>query len=650
MKKVISLFLAAVMVTAMLVVPSTAAQSNVDANVDYFATAPTLDGVISAEEWGASTVTVKGSEAQGIDATAVNALNTYIQLESGYEAYADQLEYTLWLRWDNDNFYIGAQVKDPDGYNLKSGNANIWNGDCLQFRVDKYGPNSAMSYADKTYDYKTTPFDSVTYKTPWSFQGETINAGVGQVNGMSAPSAYEMQNKFKMKTVGIGLTKAANPGDTTTYEVQVPWNIIDTNFGTADANILGQYNQVLGMAVCVLNASAQNGDARNGDYNSFLNWGSGITGGQPSATCGGSNAIKLTNINAVDGTTVEGLTEYKGKDVGPVDHVDQYMYADIACTYAQTHTDYFIDSAETGYASTIDICFLGAHPVHPEYTSFGFWVGSGYSCYAGYDYTDKKFMIAGQSGESGFSKGDMYGQSEGTFEWKLGDWHELGIKLVGNTIELYCDTVLVVSATNDKFNMADLIDRQTEEDGTLEDGAQCIFYNISEILFDNWTFAKTNYDIKTKTGDTYFKFTFDTDDEVYNASKCQLLMIQNKFIRTNAACGEVEIDGVPFNVGHNWKLASVSGNNANMKCQYSDDTTVWDNTIYKFPATTIIGDVNSDGVVNSKDVTRLLQYLAEWDVVADLAAADANADTNVNSKDVTRLLQYLAGWDVKLGA
>ena len=60
------------------------------------------------------------------------------------------------------------------------------------------------------------------------------------------------------------------------------------------------------------------------------------------------------------------------------------------------------------------------------------------------------------------------------------------------------------------------------------------------------------------------------------------------------------------------------------------------------------GDVNSDGVVDGKDSTRLLQYLAEWDVEINSAAADCNGDGIVDGKDSTRLLQYLAEWVVTL--
>ena len=58
------------------------------------------------------------------------------------------------------------------------------------------------------------------------------------------------------------------------------------------------------------------------------------------------------------------------------------------------------------------------------------------------------------------------------------------------------------------------------------------------------------------------------------------------------------------------------------------------------------GDINGDEKVNSKDVSRLMQYHAHWDVEVNEPALDVNGDGKLNSKDVTRLMQYLAHWDV----
>ena len=62
----------------------------------------------------------------------------------------------------------------------------------------------------------------------------------------------------------------------------------------------------------------------------------------------------------------------------------------------------------------------------------------------------------------------------------------------------------------------------------------------------------------------------------------------------------------------------------------------------------IPGDINGDGSVNNKDLTRLFQYLSDWDVWVNEAALDVNGDGNVNNKDLTRFFQYLSDWDVQI--
>jgi len=63
---------------------------------------------------------------------------------------------------------------------------------------------------------------------------------------------------------------------------------------------------------------------------------------------------------------------------------------------------------------------------------------------------------------------------------------------------------------------------------------------------------------------------------------------------------------------------------------------------------TIIGDVNSDGVVNNLDRMVLTRYLANWqnytDESIDKVAADVNSDGVVNNLDRMVLTRYLANW------
>lgn len=62
----------------------------------------------------------------------------------------------------------------------------------------------------------------------------------------------------------------------------------------------------------------------------------------------------------------------------------------------------------------------------------------------------------------------------------------------------------------------------------------------------------------------------------------------------------------------------------------------------------IPGDINGDGEVNNKDITRLFQYLSDWDVSVNERALDVNGDGDINNKDLTRLFQYLSDWDVEI--
>lgn len=65
-------------------------------------------------------------------------------------------------------------------------------------------------------------------------------------------------------------------------------------------------------------------------------------------------------------------------------------------------------------------------------------------------------------------------------------------------------------------------------------------------------------------------------------------------------------------------------------------------------STHIPGDINGDGEVNNKDITRLMRYIKYKDVEVVTAALDVNGDGTVNNKDVTRLMRYVKYYDVDI--
>jgi len=70
----------------------------------------------------------------------------------------------------------------------------------------------------------------------------------------------------------------------------------------------------------------------------------------------------------------------------------------------------------------------------------------------------------------------------------------------------------------------------------------------------------------------------------------------------------------------------------------------------------LYGDVNGDEMVDARDLTRLSQYLANYDYETETSTvtiyegADANGDGTVDARDLTRLSRYFAEYDYETGS
>ncbi len=315
MKKLLSLALVAVMLFAVVagVIPANAANAfNIDeVEAKYFDVKPVIDGYISEAEWGAPVVLAEQSNAQTVNGQSPTPNRFFATANGGgYDAASLSMSYMLWLSWDENYFYIGAKVNDPDGHSLRNGRGETWDGDALQVRIDPEGAN-AFSYGEEFY-----PEDSTDHK-PWGSAnvcdllfGYCLNAGgykeawnntPGVNKGMLTNTAYTQSMGFvDMAVAPAGTSYSADTQNgITTYEIAVPWSYIDV-YGAISHEYKpvkngGAIGYEYGMSAVVLNADGASG---GNHYNALLTWGSGIVGIQHTEenyrTCAGSNAVILS--------------------------------------------------------------------------------------------------------------------------------------------------------------------------------------------------------------------------------------------------------------------------------------------------------------------------------------------------------------------
>jgi ribosomal protein L27 len=88
-------------------------------------------------------------------------------------------------------------------------------------------------------------------------------------------------------------------------------------------------------------------------------------------------------------------------------------------------------------------------------------------------------------------------------------------------------------------------------------------------------------------------------------------------------------------------LTAGQGTQVTAETTVDEDTTVYAH--WRLP-----GDINGDGKVNNKDVTRLQKYLKGEAVEVVAFNLDTNGDGNVSNKDLTRLQRFVKGETVEL--
>ena len=131
--------------------------------------------------------------------------------------------------------------------------------------------------------------------------------------------------------------------------------------------------------------------------------------------------------------------------------------------------------------------------------------------------------------------------------------------------------------------------------------------------------------------------------EIYGYTKGVNVVEQNGYFAPAAGCAHEHT----VTIGAVEATTTADGHTGTVYCSDCYAIVTEDQIIPKLAGHTP-GDINDDGKVNNKDLTRLFQYLSDWDVEVNEAALDVNGDSKINNKDLTRLFQYLSDWDVQI--
>ena len=225
---------------------------------------PTIDGVVSLSEWGTATLeNVSYPE------------NTQTDMKT-----SGKMEFSLWTRYNFEGFYLAITTPDNEHWNsnVVADNNSIWNGDCLQVRLDAYGctvDQGKIPTSDRNGNwhssYNEFAFalgnDGNTYAYSWHgvVDHEDISGGNGRY-----VVAHDSTKKL------------------TTYELFIPWEVIL------------QTPPHVGMSVGFSLSVNEGSSADGGGYKNYLEWGSGVMNGRDDNIYG-SNRLNFVSTRATGG-------------------------------------------------------------------------------------------------------------------------------------------------------------------------------------------------------------------------------------------------------------------------------------------------------------------------------------------------------------
>ncbi len=241
MKKIISILLVVATLLTMSSISVFAEEKFATVEALQFAKnhEPTIDGVVNVSEWGAPTV------------ANADETNSVVDLEIP----GSRMEFSMWTRYNFQGFYLAVVAYDDQHCNTKvvSDRNSIWNGDCLQVRLDAYGC---------TVDQKLNP--TANRDGNWHSSYNEFAFALGDDGNTYAYSWHGVVDHEDL-TGGNGryVVKHNASKQETTYELFIPWDVILQTAPHVDTK--------LGFAI-----SVNDGDKDTGLYKNHIEWGTGV--------------------------------------------------------------------------------------------------------------------------------------------------------------------------------------------------------------------------------------------------------------------------------------------------------------------------------------------------------------------------------------
>ncbi len=168
-----------------------------------------LDGSVTEAEWGKPLVEVSSKYAATFRGTTPSSENTYFWYNSKRSDAAAVMEkgmnFKMWMAWDEDYLYIAAVVDDPDSPMATQSGGAIWNGDTLQLMIDPEGPNSIVGgHGFDPAAENPFPWNSMERAGgQWKNGGLVANIGASYIadGNLGYPDLYDMSTRYDPKRV-----------------------------------------------------------------------------------------------------------------------------------------------------------------------------------------------------------------------------------------------------------------------------------------------------------------------------------------------------------------------------------------------------------------------------------------------------------------